>query len=173
MCHQQKCRGKSAIEVAWVLYVGPWCTLCVWPPLPQGWESGTIAPYFPWDWLSCWLSSSVNLIVVCRWSVFAMYSFNSVPVMVPREFHQWITSSNMIYFRLGHSILPMNTSSIARCHFCFHCCPVFVGSIYPESLAGYAVLRTMIISLWMVLGWGMCVGGCVLVGWLYVESSLE
>ena len=60
------------------------------------------------------------------------------------------------------------------CHFCFHCCPaVFVGSICPESLAGCAVLGMMFIGLWMVLGWGMCVRGCVLVGWLYMESSME
>ena len=78
-----------------------------------------------------------------------------------------------LYFRMGRLILPTNTAGIARCHFCFHCCPVFVGSICPESLARCAVLGMMLIGLWMVLGLGMCVRGCVLVGWLYMESSME
>ena len=75
-----------------------------------------------------------------------------------------------LYFRMFHLILPTNRAGIARCHFCFHCCPVFVGSIYPEALAGCAVDDVH----WFVNGVGtghVCARLCAC--WLAVHGVLH
>ena len=148
MCHQQECRGKSAIKVVCVLYVRPWykdcmcflvclyihmqvrqfqCScMCTWvhfmcvPPSPSLPRVGDWN-YYPLLLLgidfhvgclhvSIWLWCVVGLCLFHVSIRFAMYSFSSVLVMVPRECLQWYIVDWVIW-----TSYPWTQASIARC----------------------------------------------------------
>ena len=123
-CPMQVRQFQCSCMCTWVHF------MCMCAPLPpsQGWGTGTITPYtyltitlYPLLLLgidfhvgclhvSIWLWCAVGLCLFHVSIRFAMYSFSSVLVMVPRECLQWYIVDWVIW-----TSYPWTQASIARC----------------------------------------------------------